>query len=322
MGSSGHYGPPHSNEDRLALLDQAYELGERFWDTADMYGDSEIVLGKWLAKNPEKRQSIFLATKFGIQAIPSPPGYAINSTPKYCRSAIDNSLQRLDLPFVDVYYVHRLDKVTPIEKTMEALVELKNAGKIKHIGLSECSPDSLRRAYAVHPITCVQVEYSLFCTEIELPARRLLEAARELNVGIVAYSPLGNGVLTGLVRTRADVSKTGDLRGHLPWLAEEHIEKNIALVDRIGDIARQRGVSMPQLALAWLLKQGDDIFPIPGSSRIERLKGNLESSFIEVSDHDEKTLRLLGQEIAGGRFQNGNWLFLWGYSDFARLDEE
>lgn len=228
----------------------------------------------------------------------------MNSTPEYCRSAIEKSLRRLGLPFVDLYYIHRLDKVTPIEKTIQVLVELKEAGKIKHIGLSECSADSLRRAHAVHPVTCIQVEYSLFCTEIELPQRRLLEVARELGVAVVGYSPLGNGVLTGLVRSRDDVSKPGDPRGHLPWLAEDNIEANIAVVDHIGEIARKKGVSMSQLALAWLLKQGDDIFPIPGSSRAERLKENLESSYIEFSDDEERELRTLGQSISGGRFQD------------------
>lgn len=155
-----------------------------------MYDDSEDLLGKWFAKNPEKRENIFLATKFGMHAIPTLPRDVINSTLEYRRSAIEKSLEHLGLPFVDLYYVHRLDKVTPIEKTMDALVDLKKVGKIKHIGLSECSVDSLRRAYAVHPIACVQVEYSKFCTEIELPARQVLEAARELKVGVVAYSQI------------------------------------------------------------------------------------------------------------------------------------
>ena len=152
------------------------------------------------------------------------PGFSIDSTPEYCHQSIEKSLARLGLPFVDLFYVHRLDKVTPIEKTMAAMVELKNAGKIKHIGLSECSANSLRRAYAVHPVTCVQVEYSPFCKDIE-SATRMLEVARGLDVAIVAYSPLGNGFLGGNIRSREDVSKPGDFRGHLPWLSDENLDK-------------------------------------------------------------------------------------------------
>lgn len=152
---------------------------------ADTYGDSEDLLGKWLAASPEKRKDIFLATKFGIKPVKTPPETTMDSSPEYCRECIDSSLSRLGLPFVDLYYVHRLDKITPIEKTMQTMVDLKNAGKIKYIGLSECSAESLRRAHVVHPVPCVQVEYSLLCTEIESPKRRLLEVARELGVAIV-----------------------------------------------------------------------------------------------------------------------------------------
>lgn len=184
------------------------------------------------------------------------------------------------------------------------MVELKNDGKIKHIGLSECSAESLRRAHAVHPITAVQVEYSLFCTEIESPQKQLLEVARELGVAIVAYSPLGNGILTGKLRSRADVSKPGDWRGVLPWLSEDHIENNVAVVDRISEMANAKGITMPQLALAWLLAQGDDIFPIPGSSRVQRLEENLDSMFVSLSEEEEKTLRGLADCVVGDRFQD------------------
>ena len=227
----------------------------------------------------------------------------MNSTPEYCSISIEASLKRLGLPFVDLYYVHRLDKVTPIEKTMQAMVELKEAGKIKHIGLSECSAESLRRAYAIHPITCVQMEYSLFCTEIESPEWRLLETARELGVAVVCYSPLGNGLLTGNIRSRADVSNPGDKRGHLPWLREGNLESNVRIIDQITDMAKSKGLTAPQLALAWLLAQGDDIFPIPGSSKVEHLEQNLESLFVNLSAEEERELRMLGEQVVGGRFQ-------------------
>ncbi|GLI73991.1 hypothetical protein PoHVEF18_002223 [Penicillium ochrochloron] len=271
---------------------------------ADKYGDSEDLLGKWFAANPEKRKDIFLATKFGIKAIKTPPGNMMDSSPEYCRECIDRSLIRLGLPFVDLYYVHRLDKITPIEKTMRTMVELKNAGKIKYIGLSECSAESLRRAYAVHPVTCVQVEYSLLCTEIESPKRRLLEVARELEVAIVCYSPMANGFLTGTIRSRADVIKPGDLRGNvLPWLKEGNFEKNIVVLDQIAEIAKKNGVTLPQLSLAWLLAQGDDVFPIPGSSSIQRLDQNLQSFEVALSEEDELEMRRLAKGIVGGRFQ-------------------
>ncbi|KAJ5987248.1 Aldo/keto reductase [Penicillium sp. IBT 35674x] len=312
MGASGTYGNSLSEEEKLEFLDEAYKRGQRFWDTADKYGDSEDVLGKWFAANPDKRKDIFLATKFGIVNTPTPPGFTMNSTPEYCRTAIESSLNRLGLPFVDLYYVHRLDKVTPVEKTMQAMVELKDAGKIKYIGLSECSAESLRRAHAVHPITCVQVEYSLFCREIESPKRKLLETARELGVAIVCYSPLGNGILTGGIRSKEDVSKPGDKRGSfLPWLQKGNIEKNMALVDEIAAFARAKGVTTPQLALAWLLAQGDDIFPIPGTSKTQRLEENLESLFVSLSEKEEKEIRQLGERAVGGRFQTAT-----GY-DFA-----
>lgn len=270
---------------------------------ADKYGNSEDLLGKWFVANPEKRKDIFLATKFGIKTIGIPPGHTMDSSPEYCRECIEKSLDRLGLPCVDLYYVHRLDKVTPIEKTMLAMVELKNAGKIKYIGLSECSAESLRRAHAVHPITCVQVEYSLLCTEIESPNKRLLEVARELGVAIVCYSPLANGCLTGSIRSRADVAKTRDPRGVLPWLKEENIEKNVVILDQIAEIAKKNGVTLPQLALAWLLAQGDDIFPIPGSSSVDRLDQNIQSFDVKLSAEDELEMRRLAKGIAGGRYQ-------------------
>ncbi|KAJ5620702.1 aldo-keto reductase [Penicillium lagena] len=306
MGISGTYGLPSADTERLAFLDEAYEKGERFWDTANKYGDSEELLGKWFAANPDKRQDIFLATKFGIKPVPGGKGlkgFTIDSTPEYCRECIDTSLERLGLPYVDLYYIHRLDKVTPIEKTMRAMVQLKNAGKIKYLGLSECSAESLRRAHAVHPISCVQVEYSPFCTAIESPTTQLLETARELGVAVVAYSPLGNGVLGGKIRSREDVTRPGDTRGILPWLWEENVQTTVRVVDQIAEIAKTKGVTTAQLALAWLLKQGDDIFPIPGSSKLDRLEENLGSLSVSLSDEEEESVRQLAKGVVGERFQ-------------------
>lgn len=225
-------------------------------------------------------------------------------------------MKRLGLPYVDLFYVHRLDKITPIEKTVQALVELKNAGKIKYLGLSECSAESLRRAHAVHPISAVQVEYSPFCLEIESPKRQLLQTARELGVAIVCYSPLGNGFLGGLIRSRADVTKPGDSRGVLPWLAEENIDKNLAILDKISDIAKYKSITTAQLALAWLLAQGDDIFPIPGTSKPHRLDENLTSVDVSISYIEEKAVRELSSQIVGGRFQSSTG---YAYADTPEL---
>ncbi|RFU81138.1 aldo-keto reductase [Trichoderma arundinaceum] len=299
MGLSGHYGLPAPDEERMAFLDQAYELGERFWDTSDMYGDCEDLLGKWFAANPGKRDNIFLATKFGIRA--DGKGINVNSSPEYCREAIEKSLKRLGLPFVNLFYVHHLDKVTPIEKTMEALVELKNAGKIQHIGLSECSANTLRRASAIHPVACVQMEYNPFTLEIESPERRFLQTAREVGTAVVAYSPLGRGLLTGSIQTKEDITKAGDMRTMLPRFTGDNLDKNLATVAKINEIAKSKGVTPSQLALAWVLAQGDDIFAIPGTTRVSRLKENLVGMSVSLTAEEEKAIRDVAKDVVGPR---------------------
>ena len=264
------------------------------------------MIGKWFAANPEKRKDVFLATKFAIQVDRSgaKPKVNVDSSPAYCKTAIEKSLKRLGLPYVDLYYVHRLDKVTPIEKTIEAMVELKEAGKINHLGMSECSAESLRRAHAVHPITAVQLEYNPFCLAIESSATPLLKTARELGTAIVAYCPLGHGFITGVIRTREDVMKPGDSRAMVPWLKEENFDNNIAVVDQISNIAEKKGVTTAQLTLAWLLAQGEDIFPIPGTKKIHRLEENLASMKIVLTPEEEGAVRKAAQGIVGGRVQD------------------
>lgn len=292
------------------------------------------MLGKWFAANPEKRaclvsigkafasdadfssivagHQVFLATKFAVKTVrrfpdvKSPTGYAVDSSPEYAKVAIESSLRRLGLPFVDLLYCHRLDKVTPIEKTVEAMVELKKAGKIKYLGLSECSAESLRRAHAVHPITAVQVEYSPFCLDIEFPNRRLLQTARELGVAVACYCPLGHGFLSGSIRSRADVSKPGDSRGHILWLKEENIEQNVAVVEKLMGMANKKGVTAAQMSLAWLFAQGEDIFPIPGTTKIHRLEENLGSLSISLSAEEEKQIREVSKDVVGGRVQTAH----------------
>jgi aryl-alcohol dehydrogenase-like predicted oxidoreductase len=270
-----------------------------------MYGDSEALLGKWFAANPDKRKNIFLATKFGIVLDPTGGhNFAVDGTPEYMRESLEASLKHMNVPYVDLFYMHRISKSTPIEKTIEAMVELKNEGKIKYLGLSECSADTLRRAHAVHPISCVQMEYSPFRLEIESPTYKLLEVARELGVAIVAYSPLGGGLLTGTIRSRDDVLKPGDARGMLSQLSEENLPKNLAIVDKISEIAKSKGATAAQLTLAWIFAQGDDFFAIPGTTKVHRLEENMGSVAISVSPEEEKAVRKLAEAGAGERFQN------------------
>lgn len=234
----------------------------------------------------------------------TPPRVGVDSSPEYCRQAIEKSLKRLGLSYVDLYYIHRLDKKTPIEKTMEAMVELKNAGKIKHIGMSECSADSLRRAHKIHPISAVQVEYSPFCLAIEDPKIKVLETARELGIAVVAYSPLGHGFLTGNLRSKADVTGEGDDRHGIPWLSDDNFSKNLALVDKITEIAEKKNVTTAQMTLAWLLAQGDDIFAIPGTTKVHRLEENLGALSISVTPDENKAIRKLSEGVLGGRIQD------------------
>ncbi|OAG07602.1 aldo-keto reductase, putative [Paraphaeosphaeria sporulosa] len=302
MGLSIFYGKPKPDPERLALLDAAYEMGERFWDSADMYGDSEDLLGKWFKANPEKREHIFLATKFANRKMDDGT-YQTDSTPEYAKKACNKSLERLGLPSVDLYYVHRLDRKTPIEKTVQALVELKNEGKIKYLGLSECSSESLRRAHAVHPITAVQVEYHPMALEIESEQIDLLRTARELGVAVVAYSPLSRGMFTGAYKSPDDFEE-GDFRKHAPRFSKENFPKNLKIVDQFTALAKKKGIATGQLVLAWLLAQGEDIFPIPGTQRLDRLKENVGSLEVKLSKEEVDELRKVidAAEIGGTRY--------------------
>lgn len=194
--------------------------------------------------------------------------------------------------------------MTPIERTIEAMVELKKAGKIKHIGMSECSADSLRRAHAVHPVTAVQLEYNPFCLAIESEATPLLKTARELGVAIVAYCPLGHGFITGAIRDRESVLTPTDSRGMIPWLREDNLANNIAVVDKISAMAAKKGFTTAQLTLAWLLAQGDDIFPIPGTKKVSRLEENLGSMHITLTAEEERAFRKAAEGVVGGRVQD------------------
>ncbi|EMD97667.1 hypothetical protein COCC4DRAFT_201204 [Bipolaris maydis ATCC 48331] len=298
MGLSMAYGPPKPDNERLALLDHAYELGERFWDSSDLYGDNEPLIGKWFKANPSKRADIFLATKFGVK-----DGPALDSSPEYVKVAIEKSLERLDTPYVDLYYCHRVDQKTPIELTVKAMADLVSSGKVKYLGLSEVSSDTLRRAHKVHPIAAVQVEYSPFSLEIENEQTNLLKTCRELGVAVVAYSPLNRGMLTGAVKSPDDFDET-DFRRMMPRFSKENFPKNLKIVDRIVDIAKAKSVTPGQLTLAWLMAQGDDIFPIPGTTNPKRLEENVGSVKVQLTEEEEKAIRQACDEaeVAGTRY--------------------
>ncbi|KAI4268923.1 MAG: hypothetical protein L6R38_007677 [Xanthoria sp. 2 TBL-2021] len=272
MGLSGAYGTIESTEDRLKVLDRAYELGERFWDSADVYADSEDLVGEWFRRNG-KRDDIFLATKFAL-SFNDQGGIETRSDPEYAKAACNKSLQRLGIDCIDLYYCHRVDRKTPIEKTVEAMAELKKEGKIRYLGLSEVSSETLRRAFAVHPIACVQMEYSPFAMDVEDPKIALLKTCRELGVATVAYSPLGRGFLTGAYKSPADFEE-GDFRKHSPRFSEENFPKNLELVKHLEDMAKKKGCTSGQLSLAWLLSQGNDIFPIPYEGRLKARRQRL-----------------------------------------------
>jgi aryl-alcohol dehydrogenase-like predicted oxidoreductase len=227
----------------------------------------------------------------------------VDSSPDYAKKACDASLKRLGLSQIDLYYCHRVDGKTPIEKTVKAMVELKNEGKINYLGLSEVSSDTLRRAHAVHPISAVQVEYSPFALEIESKQIDLLATCRELGVAVVAYSPLCRGILGGALRSPADFADD-DFRKYLPRFSAENFPKNLKLVDQITELAKKKSVSASQLTLAWLLAQGDDIFPIPGTTKVNRLKDNLGSLDVEVSEDENQQMRKACEEadVVGTRY--------------------
>ncbi|CEL62273.1 hypothetical protein RSOLAG1IB_10337 [Rhizoctonia solani AG-1 IB] len=254
-------------------------------------GDSEELIGNWF-KRTGKRDQIFLATKFGI--IFDQSGASANGTPEYAKQCFEESLKKLGVETIDLYYVHRIDPKTPIEITMNCLAELVKAGKIRYIGLSQPSPSTLRRAHKIHPIAAIQVEYSPFERSIEQKGH-LLETARELGVAVVAYSPLGKGILTGQVTSHSDFSDS-DLRKQIPKYAQENFPKILDLVDKFKQVGKAHNATSGQAALVYLLEQGDDIIPIPGSQRIEYIEENVGASQIKLTPEELQTLRKLVNE--------------------------
>ncbi|EED13807.1 aldo/keto reductase, putative [Talaromyces stipitatus ATCC 10500] len=302
MGMSMLYGLPPSDEERFAVLDRAVEIGATNWDTSDLYGDCEELLGKWFTRTG-KRDQIFLASKFGL--VKGSPTFEVDSSAAYCKKACAESLRVLGIDHIDLYYMHRANPNTPIEETVRAMAELKAEGKIKYIGLSEVSSTTLRRACKVAHIDAVQVEYSAFVTHIEESrGTNLLATARELGVAVVAYSPLGRGILTGAY-TKNTISAEGDKRAEwYPMYSETNFEKNLKLVEKLKSIADKKNCTLAQLAIAWLLKQGDNIIPIPGTKKIRYLEENWGSLHVQLTDEEEAEIRKLIKDtgVAGGRY--------------------
>ncbi|KAJ7300908.1 Aldo/keto reductase [Mycena albidolilacea] len=285
MGISTYYGAVESDEERFKVLDAAHAAGSTFWDTADVYGDSEELLGKWF-KRTGKRADIFLASKFGFT-----PSYSLDGSPEYVRKAAESSLKKLGVDYIDLYYMHRADAKVPIEHTVGALAEFVQAGKIKHIGLSEISAATLRRAHAVHPIAAIQVEYSPFTLDIEDPKIGLLATARELGVQVVAYSPLGRGLLTGQYKSLDDF-EDGDFRKAIPRYSAENFPNILKLAAGLKAIGEKYGgATAGQVALAWVLAQGEDIIPIPGTKKVKYLEENVAALKLKLSAEDVQAVR-------------------------------
>ncbi|XP_062002112.1 probable aldo-keto reductase 1 [Rosa rugosa] len=284
MGLSGIYNVPVSEEFGISMIKYAFDRGITFFDTSDVYGPhaNEVLIRKALKQLP--RDKVQVATKFGIVKA-EPEKVIINGTPEYVRSCCEASLKRLDVDYIDLYYQHRIDTSVPIEDTMEELQKLVKEGKIKYIRLSEASPDTIRRAHAVHPIAAVQMEWSLWTRDIE---EQIVPLCRELGIGIVPYSPLGQGFFGG--RAVVEAIPSSSIVGWLPRFQGDNLEKNKDIYARTQKLAEKHGCSPAQLALAWVLSQGDGVVPIPGTTKINNLDENIGSLGVKLTEKDMKEI--------------------------------
>jgi aryl-alcohol dehydrogenase-like predicted oxidoreductase len=299
MGMSAFYGTTDERE-ALATIDRALELGCNFLDTAEMYGpyENEELLGKAIAG---RRDQWVLATKTGIRWEPTredPTNRVLDGSPANIRRAIEGSLGRLGTDHVDIYYLHRVDPATPIEETVGAMGDLVQEGKVRHIGLSEAAPDTLRRAHATHPVTALQTEYSLWTRDVE---DEILPTCRELGIGFVAYSPLGRGFLSGRFKSPDELDEN-DFRRHGPRFQGEALEQNRKLAGKVEALAGEKGCTPGQLALAWVLAQGDDLVPIPGTKRRTYLEENLAAADIELTPDESARIAAELPAATGDRY--------------------
>lgn len=302
MGMSWAYGATEADRaEAIATIHRALDLGVTLLDTADVYGPhtNEELVGEAIKG---RRDQVVLATKFGIvrglYAVPGVSNQTVNGRPEYVKSACEGSLRRLGVDHIDLYYLHRVDPDTPIEDTVGAMKELVDAGKVRHIGLSEAGPETIRRAHAVHPITAVQSEYSLWTRD---PEDGVLPVLRELGIGLVAYSPLGRGFLSGAIRSVDDLAQD-DYRRSSPRFTGDNFTRNLELVAVIERMASRKGVTPAQLALAWVLAQGDDIVPIPGTRRRSRLEENVGAAQIGLTPEERQEIATALPVAAGERY--------------------
>lgn len=311
MGLSAFYGTPVAEEDGISLIHHAFNRGITFFDTADMYGPftNEVLVGKALKGLP--REKVQLATKFGNVVIDGV--FHVKGSAEYVRKACEDSLKRLDVDYIDLYYQHRVDTTVPIEETVGELKKLVQEGKVKYIGLSEANVDTIRRANAVHPITAVQLEWSLWTRDVE---DDIIPTCRDLGIGIVPYSPLGRGFFAG--KAIVENLQEGDSRlVRTPRFHGENFEKNKVLFERVSALAKKHGYTPAQLALAWVLHQGSDVAPIPGTSKIKNLDENIASLWVSLSQPElnEIAAAVPEHEVAGLRYADSIYQTTWKFAN-------
>jgi aryl-alcohol dehydrogenase-like predicted oxidoreductase len=307
MGMSWAYGAG-DEQGGTDTIHRALELGVTFYDTAEVYGPlvNEELVGRALAG---RRSDVQIATKFGFAIDPdNPRARGLDGSPENARRAVEGSLKRLGTDYIDLYYQHRIDPDVPIEETVGAMAEMVTAGKVRYVGLSEASPETIRRAHAVHPLTAVQTEYSLWTRD---PEAAVIPTLRELGIGLVAYSPLGRGFLTGQIRSIDDLPED-DWRRTNPRFQEQALRDNIHLADKVRELAEQRGITPAQLALAWVSAKGEDIVAIPGTKRVSYLEDNVAATDVELSAQDVATLDevVAHESVVGTRYAEAEMTFL------------